>query len=140
MHQRRRLLLLVDNEMMRAERLARRLAHLSYDVQLADNGASGLLKAHELHPDVVIAAADLPILDGYRFLDALRSKPQTHEIPVLILTDTNCQEEIAHAWQAGADLCIPLNQGEADVVATLHRALTSIHHGSDCAHAVAMVS
>jgi CheY-like chemotaxis protein len=140
MHQRRRLLLLVDHEMSRAERLARRLAHLNYDVQMADNGASGLLKAHDLHPDVVIAAADLPVLDGYRMLDALRSKPQTHEIPVLILTDGNRQEEVAQAWQAGADLCIPLNQGEADVLATLHRALTSIHPGSECSHVAAMVS
>ncbi|MGV3720238.1 MAG: response regulator [Actinomycetota bacterium] len=140
MHQRRRLLLLVDNELARAERLARRLSHLNYDVQMADNGATGLLKAHEQHPDVVIAAADLPVLDGYRMLEALRSKPQTHEIPVLIMTDGNRQEEVAQAWQAGADLCIPMNQGEADVLATLHRALSSIHHGSDCSHAVAMVS
>jgi CheY-like chemotaxis protein len=140
MHQRRRLLLLVDNELARAERFARRLAHLDYDVQIADNGASALLKAHELRPDVVITAADLPVLDGYRMLDALRSKPQTMELPVLILTDGNRQEEVARAWQAGADLCIPLNQGEADVLATLHRALSSIHPHADCSHQVALAS
>lgn len=140
MHQRRRLLLLVDHEVARAERLARRLAHLDFDVQVADNGATALLKAHERHPDVVITTAEMPILDGYQMLQALRSKQQTHEIPVLILTDGNRQEEIARAWEAGADLCVPLNQGEADVLATLHRALMSIHPGSERAHGMALAS
>jgi CheY-like chemotaxis protein len=140
MRQQRRLLLLVDNEVTRAERLARRLAHLDYEVQLAENGAVGLLKAHELRPDVVITASEMPVLDGYRMLDALRSKPQTRDLPVVILTDSNRQEEVARAWQAGADLCIPLNQGEADVLATLNRALSSVHPGREHTHAVALAS
>ena len=88
----------------------------------------------------VTTTAEMPILDGYQMLQALRSKQQTHEIPVLILTDGNRQEEIARAWEAGADLCVPLNQGEADVLATLHRALMSIHPGSDRAHGLALAS
>lgn len=140
MHQRRKLLLLVDHEVSRAERLARRLAHLDYDVQLADNGATGLLKAHETHPDVVITTGEMPILDGYQMLEALRSKQPTTNIPVLILTDGNRQEEVARAWQVGADLCIPLNQGEADVLATLHRALSSMRHASEANSTMALVS
>lgn len=140
MHQRRRLLLLVDHEVSRAERLARRLAHLDYDVQLADNGATGLLKAHEMHPDVVITTGEMPILDGYQMLEALRSKQQTSDIPVLILTDGNRQEDEARAWQVGADLCIPLNQGEADVLATLHRALSSMRYTKEPHSAMALVS
>jgi PleD family two-component response regulator len=140
MHQRRKLLLLVDHEVSRAERLARRLAHLDFDVQLADNGATGLLKTHELHPDVVITAGEMPILDGYQMLEALRSKQPTSGIPVLVLTDGNRQEEVARAWQVGADLCIPLNQGEADILATLHRALSSLRHTSEASSTMAMVS
>ena len=140
MHQRRKLLLLVDHEVSRAERLARRLAHMDYDVQLADNGATGLLKAHETHPDVVITTGEMPILDGYQMLEALRSKQPTSGIPVLILTDGNRQEEVARAWQVGADLCIPLNQGEADVLATLHRALSSMRHASEANSTMALVS
>ena len=126
MHQRRGVLLLVDGEVARAERLAKRLAHLDYDIHVADNGAAGLLKAHELRPDVVISTVDMPILDGYRMLAGLRSKPETHDIPVMLITEDSSQESIARGWTAGADLCIPRSQGEVDVLATLHRALQSL--------------
>lgn len=123
MHQQRGLLMLVDGEVTRAERLAKRLGHMDFDILVVDNGATALLKAHEARPDVIITTADLPILDGCRMLDALKSKPDTHSIPVLLITEGSSQEEIAHGWTAGADLCIPRNQGEADLLATLHRAL-----------------
>ncbi len=124
MHQ-QGILLLVDGEVKRAERLAKRLDHLDFDVRVADNGATALLMAHETIPDVVISAADLPILDGCRMLNALKSAPETSHIPVLLITEGSSQEEIARGWTAGADLCIPRNQGEADLLATLHRALSN---------------
>jgi PleD family two-component response regulator len=129
MHQRRVILLLVDGEVTRAERLAKRLAHLDCEIHVADNGATALLKAHELLPDVVISTADLPILDGYRMLDALRARAETLDIPVMLITEDSSQESIARGWTAGADLCIPRCQGEADVLATLHRALQSLRLG-----------
>ena len=124
MHQRQGLLLLVDGEVKRAERLAKRLEHLEFDIQVADNGATALLKAHETRPDVIISAAELPILDGCRMLEALKCAPETYGIPVLLITDGSSQEEIARGWTAGADLCVPRDQGEADLLATLHRALS----------------
>src|ERR1051325_3499417 len=66
MHQQRRQLLLVDGDVHRAQRLAGRLSGWDFDVRIAENGATGLLKAHERRPDVVVASADLPILDGFR--------------------------------------------------------------------------
>lgn len=126
MHQRNRVLLLVDSEVARAERLAKRLAYLEYDVRVSHNGAAGLLRVYDLRPQVVIVAADMPILDGFQMLQALRSKVPTRDLPVILLTDGNSQDELVKGWQAGADLCVPLNQGEADVLATLHRALSSV--------------
>lgn len=126
MQQRRGQLLLVDGEVARAQKLAKRLEHLNFDIQIADNGATGLLKAHEIRPDVVVSAGSMPILDGYRMLEALRSQPLTRELPVILLTDDSTHEEVARGWMAGADLCIPRNQGEVDVLATLHRALNNL--------------
>jgi PleD family two-component response regulator len=123
MHQQNGILLLVDGEAPRAERMAKRLAHLGYEIQVVSDGAEALRKAHELRPEVIVAAATLPLLDGHLMLEALRSKSQTRRIPVVLITESNSQEELARGWKAGADLCVPRNQGEADVLATLHRAL-----------------
>lgn len=126
MHQQRQLMLLVDGEVSRAERLAHRLASLNFDIQIADNGATALLQAHQLRPDVVVAASEMPILDGCLMLEALRKKPRTADIPVILLTDGNSHEDLVRGWTAGADMCIPWGHGEADVLATLHRALASL--------------
>lgn len=126
MHQRRAQLLLVDGDINRAERLARRLAGSDLCVHFAENGAQALLKAHELLPDVVVTAAEVPLLDGYRLLDALRKQPPVPHLPVILITEGNTPDEIARGWKAGADLCVPRTMGEPDLLATLHRALSTL--------------
>ncbi len=131
MHQRESLLLLVDGEAHRAERLARRLAHLGYRIQIAENGATALLRAHELCPEMVVASSELPILDGFLMLEALRKDPRTRQTQVILIMENSGHEELARGWKAGADLCVPRNQGEADLLATLHRALgNSLHQNA----------
>jgi len=139
MHQREGLLLLVDGEVPRAESLARRLAHMGYRVQVADNGATGLLRVHELRPEVVVAAADLPILDGYLMLEALRKDPRTCHTQVILITEDAGQEELARGWKAGADLCVPRNDGEATLLTVLNRTFGSTCH-RESAHEYSLVS
>lgn len=119
-------LLLVDGDLRRAERLAGRLSGLGFEPEYVENGAAALLKAHDTRPDVVVLAAEMPVLDGFRTLDALRSTPQTCDIPVILITEGNSPQELSRGWNAGADLCIPRNHGEADVLATLYRALSNM--------------
>jgi PleD family two-component response regulator len=140
MPQQRGLLLLVDGDTHRAERLAHRLKSTELEIRIATDGASGLLTAHERRPDVVVAAAETPILDGYRMLDALRSQPQTCDIPIILITEGNSPGELARGWNSGADLCIPRIQGEADVLATLHRALSGLRQWESLPRESALIS
>ena len=125
MHQ-QRTVLLVDGDVPRASKLARRLSGLDLDIRVVDNGALGLLQVHQLRPAAVVVDAGAPILDGYRMLDAVRSQPETRQTPVILITEGSSQEELVRGWNTGADLCIPRTHGEADVLATLHRALSSV--------------
>lgn len=140
MHQQRGRLLLVDGEAPRAERLAHRLAHLGLHIQIVADGATALLKAHEFKPDAIVADSKAPILNGYRMLEALRDEPATSRIPVILMTEGSGQDELAKGWAAGADLCVPRNQGEADVLATLHRALSSMGRRMPASGSLTLVS
>jgi PleD family two-component response regulator len=140
MHRQQRTALLVDGDHSRAERLAHRLAPLHFQVQFASDGATALLKAHSCRPDVVITAAELPVMDGYLLLEALQSKAETCRIPVILITEGSGQDELARGWKAGADMCVPRSNGEADVVATLHRALTSLVGHEHGQRAIALAS
>lgn len=118
-------LLLADGDRERANRLVRRLSHLGIGIEVVGDGASALLSAHRRRPRLLVCLPDLPILDGYRLVEALRSRPETASIPAVLVTESAGPQELARGWRAGADLCIPLCQGEADVLATLHRLVTN---------------
>jgi two-component system sensor histidine kinase/response regulator len=40
----------------------------------------------ERKPDVILCDVDMPFMDGYEFVSALRADPETRHIPVIFLT------------------------------------------------------
>jgi DNA-binding response OmpR family regulator len=52
----------------------------------AENGPSGLQKAQEEDPDVVLLDVMMPGLDGWRVAQELLESEQTAEIPIIFLT------------------------------------------------------
>jgi two-component system chemotaxis response regulator CheY len=74
-----------------------------YDVEEAINGVEGLEKAIQTPFDLCIVDVNMPIMDGYSFLHALRQETITHSIPALM---TSTEAEAADrdaARQAGAN-------------------------------------
>ena len=57
-----------------------------FDVETAPDGASGLERARQLHPDIVVTDSVMPGLDGLGLLKALKADPATQTIPVIVLT------------------------------------------------------
>jgi signal transduction histidine kinase/DNA-binding response OmpR family regulator len=57
----------------------------------AFDGESGLLQARQLHPRLILLDLQLPKLDGWQVLTALKQDPSTAAIPVVIVTATEEQ-------------------------------------------------
>lgn len=82
----KRILLIDDEPDMRRvvqiclEKVAR------WTVIVAASAEEGLLKAATEKPDVIVVEIVMPQMDGFMFLDALRAKPETQSIPVVVLT------------------------------------------------------
>jgi len=71
-----------------------------YKVLWGRNGESGLRKAAENRPDIIILEIDLPHGDGFAVLGALR---EWSEAPVLILSERAGVAEKVRALDSGAD-------------------------------------
>jgi DNA-binding response OmpR family regulator len=52
----------------------------------AADGPSGLQKAKEARPDVVLLDVMMPLIDGWRIAEQLLEDPATNEIPIIFLT------------------------------------------------------
>jgi CheY-like chemotaxis protein len=69
-----------------------------FDVETAPDGASGLERARQSHPDIVVTDSLMPGLDGLGLLKALKADPSTQAIPVIVLTS----EDLPDFASAGA--------------------------------------
>ncbi len=59
-----------------------------YRISSVDNGEDALLRARESRPDIVLADAVMPRMNGYELCQALKADPQLADVPVLLLTGT----------------------------------------------------
>jgi CheY-like chemotaxis protein len=97
-----RVLLVEDNELNR-DMLARRLVRRGYEVLLAHDGAQGVAMASSTGPDVVLMDMSLPVLDGWEATRRLKAAPGTRAIPVIALTAHAMNGDEARARDAGCD-------------------------------------
>jgi DNA-binding response OmpR family regulator len=72
-----------------------------YDVQVAEDGESGLERANAWGPDLVMLDLMLPGMDGYRVLRSLRESGS--DVPVLILTARGEEDDKVLGFRLGAD-------------------------------------
>lgn len=94
-----KVLLVEDNEMNR-DMLARRLARKGYEVVEAADGASGLDLALAGAFDLVLMDMSLPVLDGW---EATRRIKAGVSVPVIALTAHAMPGDRERALAAGAD-------------------------------------
>ena len=74
-----------------------------YGVEEAINGIEGLEKAMQSSFDLCIVDVNMPLMDGYAFLHALRREPATQALPALMTTSEAGPEDHRTALKAGAN-------------------------------------
>lgn len=68
----------------------------------ADTGDGGLALVRQAHPDLVLLDLMLPGMDGVSVCRRLRDDPDTHAIPVIMLTAKTAERDIVSGLDAGA--------------------------------------
>ena len=74
-----------------------------YQVITASDGLGGLRKARDEHPGLVILDVMLPGLDGYEVCRQLRQKPETANLPILLLSAKARQDDKDIGLRVGAN-------------------------------------
>jgi CheY-like chemotaxis protein len=74
-----------------------------YDVMAAEDGAQGLALIREHLPDLIISDVQMPVLDGFGVLQAVRSEEATATTPIILLTSLADRSNMRYGMTTGAD-------------------------------------
>lgn len=78
-----------------------------FEVKAASNASEALEYIQTQTPDLVISDIMMPQVDGYQFLEKLRSNPRFQTIPVVFLTARGMTSDRIQGYSAGCDAYLP---------------------------------
>ncbi|MDX2166120.1 MAG: response regulator [Deltaproteobacteria bacterium] len=107
-------ILVVDDTPRNRKLLADLLTASGYDVVLAASGAEALQRVADDRPDLVLLDVVMPEMSGYEVCRAIRARPQSAVLPVVMVTALEPSSERLKGLEAGADdfLAKPISQPE----------------------------
>jgi CheY-like chemotaxis protein len=93
-------ILVVDDDLSIREQLGIHLRNAGYTVQTAADGVEAGYGVLRSRPDLIISDVNMPHLDGFEFIEALRTEASLRSIPVIFLT--SAEEGEHRARELGA--------------------------------------
>ena len=113
-----RILIIDDNELVRRGVKELISSERSWEVcGEARDGAEGIEKARELHPDVILLDISMPGMNGLEVARHLRQDSQ--ETIILIMSQNDASQLLPSAIAAGADGCVDKGRITVDLVAAI---------------------
>ncbi|MGD9538170.1 MAG: PleD family two-component system response regulator [Alphaproteobacteria bacterium] len=95
--------LVVDDVAVNVRLLEAKLAAEYYQVVTAQSGQEALDKIAAEKPDIVLLDVMMPGMDGFEVCRRIRAKPETANLPVVMVTALSEQEDRVRGLEAGAD-------------------------------------
>jgi chemosensory pili system protein ChpA (sensor histidine kinase/response regulator) len=100
--QEEKLVVLVDDSISVRKFVGRMLEKAGYRVKLAADGMEALEVIAQARCDLVVTDLEMPRTNGYELLGHLRQNPQTHDMPVMVVTSRAGAKHRDRAMKEGA--------------------------------------
>ncbi len=95
-------ILIVDDSLDALSALAGLLEEEGFTVETAPDGATALVVAGRGVPDVILLDLQMPRMDGYEVLSALKAEPRTADCSVIVVSASAAEADIVRALERGA--------------------------------------
>ncbi len=89
-------ILIIEDEQALRTSLQDTFSAEGFEVSAASDGEEGLELALEKSPDIILLDLLMPKMDGRMMLKKLRESPQGKNIPVIVLTVLEANDQIIH--------------------------------------------
>ncbi len=94
-----------------------------YEVVEAANGQEGLEKVYECKPSLIVCDLMMPVMDGREFLKKIQATKQTRDIPVLMLTAVDHENNEIDLIDLGATDFVSKSASSSVLLTRMRRAL-----------------
>jgi chemosensory pili system protein ChpA (sensor histidine kinase/response regulator) len=115
------LLLLIDDSLSIRKFVGRMLESAGYEVDTAVDGEEGLRKAAAQNYRLIITDLEMPKLNGYEVIQGLRSRPQTQQTPIIVMTTRAGDKHRQAALNIGANSYIAKPVEERALIQEIER-------------------
>jgi DNA-binding response OmpR family regulator len=109
--------LIVDDDAGFADLVAFTLRREGFDVLLAYDGKSALERWKEEDLDIIILDVNLPAIQGFSVCRQIR---QRDDVPIIMLTNLDHEDDIVHGLEVGADDYIQKPFSPRQLIARIH--------------------
>ena len=95
-------ILAVDDSRTMRDMIRMCLVPAGFEVHLAEDGVHGVEVLGGIEPDAIITDINMPRMDGFGFIDAVRGQADHRATPIIVLTTESAPELKQRARSAGA--------------------------------------
>ncbi|MGM0517003.1 MAG: hybrid sensor histidine kinase/response regulator, partial [Pseudomonadota bacterium] len=113
--------LVVDDSLTVRKVTARTLERNNYDVALARDGVEALGVLQDKLPDLVLTDIEMPRMDGFELLGAIRNDPAAADTPVVMISSRTGQKHRSRAEALGVSAYLGKPYTEMELIETIER-------------------
>jgi putative two-component system response regulator len=115
--------LIVDDSSIIRRLLSKELEKVGARVVQAEHGRQGLDIALSKAFDLVISDVEMPQMDGFALCEALKSRPNTRGVPVILLSSLDGDADVEKGFRAGAAAYVSKSDAREQLHETIQRVL-----------------
>jgi PAS domain S-box-containing protein len=116
-------ILIVDDDAVSRKVLAQALERSGLPSVAVSSGQEAIVWLHREEPRLALLDLMMPPPDGYAVLRSIRAHAATRELPVIVLTAADAEEEVTRAFEMGADDFLRKPFKSAELVARIRSLL-----------------
>src|SRR3989339_966451 len=100
------------------------LSSVGFEVVTAMDGKQGLTKLEEQHFDLVLSDIEMPVMDGFGLIKAIRAQEKYRKLPVLALTSLSDNDTVQQGLKAGFNEWL-VKLDKEQILSTINRYLSA---------------
>jgi chemosensory pili system protein ChpA (sensor histidine kinase/response regulator) len=114
-------IMVVDDSVSIRQVVSRLLESQGWKVKTAKDGIDALEKLRESRPDLIVLDIEMPRMNGYEFLGALKAQTGYEDIPVVMLTSRTAAKHRKKAEDLGAKGFVVKPYNDNEFIRLIHR-------------------